>query len=81
MAKKEAEEKVARAIFEKEEVIKALEEEKVDRKASKATIKVEAKEEAVGDILKYGMSFMRSTLFMIKKSTLIWIYPILDLLR
>ena len=66
MAKKEVEEKVAKAIFEKEETIKALEEEKDDRKAAEATIKVEAKEEAVGDILKYGMSYRRSVLFMIR---------------
>ena len=35
---------------------------------------MEAKEEAVGDILKYGMSYKCLTLFMIKKK-----YPDLDL--
>ena len=50
VTKEEVEENVAKAIFEKEEAIKALEEEKADRKAAKKIIKVEAKEEAVGDI-------------------------------
>ena len=70
MANKEEEEKVAKAISEKKEAIKALEEERTDRRAAKATIRVEAKEEAVGDILKYGMSYMHSTLSMIKKKYL-----------
>ena len=37
-------------------------------------IRVEAKEEVVGDILKFKMSNKRSTLFMIKKK-----YPDMDL--
>ena len=80
MAKEEVEEKATNAISEKEEVIRALEgvtkafeEEKIDWKATKETIKVEAKEEALGDILKYGMSYKHSTLFMLKKK-----YPNLD---
>ena len=60
MAREEVEEKVAKAMSEKEEVIKALEEERVDQKATEAMIREEAKEEAVGDILKYGMSYRRS---------------------
>ena len=76
MAKEEAEEKVAKTIFEKEEARKALKEEKTDRKTAKETIRVEANEEDVDQILKYRMSYRRSTLFMIK-STLIWIYLIL----
>ena len=36
-------------------------------------IREEAKEEAVGDILEYGMSCKRSILFMIKKK-----YPDMD---
>ena len=51
----------------REETIKALEEKRADQRVVEETIRVEAKEEVVGDILKYGMSFMRSTLFMIKK--------------
>ena len=73
MAKEEAEEKVAKTIFEKEEARKALKEEKTDRKTAKETIRVEANEEDVDQILKYRMSYRRSTLFMIKK------YPDLDL--
>ena len=70
MAKEKAEEKVAKAISEKEEAIKAFEEEMVDRKAAKATIREKAKKEAVSDILKYGMSYRRFALFMIKKKYL-----------
>ena len=67
MAKEEVEEKVAKAIFKKEEAIKAFEKEIANRRAVEVMIRVEAKEEAVGDILKYGMSYMHSTLSMIKK--------------
>ena len=74
VAKEEVEEKVAKAISEKEEVIKAFEEEKVDQKTVEEMIRVEAKEEVVGDILKFKMSNKRSTLFMIKKK-----YPDMDL--
>ena len=67
MAREEAEEKVAKAIFEKEEAIKALEEENGDRKVAEAVIREEANEEAIGDILKFGMNYRRSALFMIKE--------------
>ena len=64
--KEEAEEKVAKATSEKEEAIKAFEEEKADRKATEATSREKAKEEVVGDILQYGMGYRCSALFMIR---------------
>ena len=67
MAKEEVKKKVAKAIFEKEESIKALEEERADRKVTKITIKKEAKEEAISDIFKYGMNYKSFSLFMIRK--------------
>ena len=45
MTKEEAKKKLARSIFERDEAIKALEEEKVDRKATKERIKKEAFDE------------------------------------
>ena len=73
MASEEAEEKVAKAISEKKEAIKALEEERADRKATKATIREDVKEDAIGDILKYEMNYRRFALFMIRRK-----YPDLD---
>ena len=70
MAREESEKKVAKAISEKREVIKAFEKERVDRKAIEATIREEAMKEAINDIFKYRMNYMRSALFMIKKKYL-----------
>ena len=56
------------------EATRAFEKEKADRKAAKEMIRNGAKEEVVGDILKYGMGYRCSTLFMIRKK-----YPDLDL--
>ena len=70
MAKEEVEEKMARAMFENDEAIKVLEEGMVDLKAAEELIKKEAydvtKEDATSEILKYGMSFRHSTIYMIK---------------
>ena len=71
MAKEEAEENVAKVVSERDEAIKALEEEKADQRVREAMIREAAKQKAIGDILKFGMTFKRLTLFMIKKSTLI----------
>ena len=58
--------------------MKILEEGKANLKASEESIRKEAydatKEDATSEILKYGMSFKRSTIFMIKRK-----YPELDL--
>ena len=64
---------MANAIFEKDEAIKAFEEERVGQRVREATIREEAKQEAIGDILKFGITFRRSTLFMIREK-----YPDLD---
>ena len=65
-------------MFKKEEVVKALEEEKADQRATEEAIKKKAfdqnKEKVVADIFKFGMGFRCSTLFMIRKK-----YPELDL--
>ena len=73
MSKEEVEEKVANAVSEKDEAIKAFEKEMVGQRVRKATIKEEAKQEAIGDILKFGMTFRRLALFMIREK-----YPDLD---
>ena len=66
---KEAEEKIRVANSERDEAVKTLEEERVV-----ATIKETAVREESGlQIIKYGMSFRRSTIFMIKQK-----YPDLD---
>ena len=69
MAKEEAEERVAKAMSERDEVIKALEVEKVDQKAREEAIR----EKAVRKIMQYGMTFRRLALFMVRKK-----YPDLD---
>ena len=78
MVKEDVKKKVARAMSEKDEAIKVLEEEKVDLKATEESIRKEAydtaREDATSEILKYGMSFRRSAIFMIKQK-----YPKLDL--
>ena len=71
MAKEEVEEKMAKAVFEKDEAIKALEDERVDQRVREAMIREEAKQEAIRDILKFWMTFRCSALFMIKENTLI----------
>ena len=58
---------MAKAVSEKKEAIKALKEEIADRKAIEVTIREKAKEEAIGDILKFGMNYKHSVLFMIKE--------------
>ena len=63
MAKEEAKEKVAKVVFERNEVVKALEEKRKDQGVREMTIR----EEAIEDILKFGMTFRRSALFMIKE--------------
>ena len=69
VAKKEAEERVAKAISERDDAIKALEVEKADQKVREKSIR----EEAVKKIINYGMTFRRSALFMVKEK-----YPDLD---
>ena len=58
---------------ERDEAKKALENERADHKVKEETIWEEAKQEAIGDIVKYGMTFKRSTLFLIREK-----YPDLD---
>ena len=69
MAKKEAEEKVTRAMSERDEAIKAFEVKKADQKVREEVIR----EEAVKKIVQYGMTFRQSVLFMVKEK-----YPDLD---
>ena len=71
MAKKEAKEKIAKAMSERDEAINALEDERTNQKVRK-----EAKQEAIRDIVKFGMTFRHSTLFMIKEKILTWIFLI-----
>ena len=65
-------------MFESDEAMKVLEERKADLKAAEELIRKKAydatKEDATSEILKYGMSFRRSAIFMIKQK-----YPKLDL--
>ena len=66
---KKAEEKIRVANSERDEAVKTLEEER-----AVAAIKEAAVQEEVGlQIIKYGMSFRRSAIFMIKQK-----YPDLD---
>ena len=78
VAKEEAEEKEAKIMSNRDEAMKVLEEGKADLKAVEKSIRKEAydtaREAATSEILKYGMSFRRSTIFMIKRK-----YPELDL--
>ena len=60
---KEAEEKIAAAISERDNAVKALEEERVLLAVKKKVIR----EEAGLQIIKYGMTFRRSTIFMVKE--------------
>ena len=69
MATEKVEEKLAKAIVDRDDAIKVLEVEKVDQKIREVAIK----EEAVRKIVDYGMSFRRSALFMVKEK-----YPDLD---
>ena len=73
MAKEEVEEKL-KALSKRDEVVKALKDERSDQKATEERIGKEAyelgRENAVTKILNYGMSFKRSTLFMIKEKYL-----------
>ena len=77
VAKAEAEEKLAQALSENKQVIKTLDEEKIDRKVAEEVIRSKAfdraKKEAVGNIIKFGMGFRHFALFIIKKK-----YPNLD---
>ena len=77
VAKEESEEKL-KALSERDITVKALEDERNDRKAMKERIKKEAYElartDVVTKILNYGMGFRCSILFMIKEK-----YPDLDL--
>ena len=73
MAKDEADEKIAKAMSEWDEAKKAFEDERIDQKVREETIREEAKQEAIGDIVKYGMTFRRSALFLIREK-----YPNLD---
>ena len=66
---KEAEEKIQVANSERDDAVKTLEEEKVVAAMKEAAVR----EEAGLQIIKYGMSFRRSTIFMIKQK-----YPDLD---
>ena len=74
MAKEEANERVARAVFERDEAMKSLEKGKVDLRDVEESIRKEAyesiKKDATREILKYGLSFKHSTIFMIKKKYL-----------
>ena len=74
MAKAKVEKKLAQTLSEREQAVKVLEEEKVDRIAANEAIKREAfeqaKQEVMAVIITFGMSFKRSTLFMIKKKYL-----------
>ena len=78
MAKAEVEEKLAQALVENEQAVKAVEEEKVNLRAIEESIRSEAfdwaKEGAIADIVKFGMGFRHSALFMIRRK-----YPNLDL--
>ena len=75
MAKEEANEKVAKAVSERDEVRKTIEDERFDQKIREKMIREEAKQEAIRDIVKFGMTFRHSTLFMIREK-----YPDLDFL-
>ena len=70
MANEEADERMARAMIERNEAMKSLEKEKGELKAAKESIRKEAyestKEDATREILKYGLSFSCSAIFMIK---------------
>ena len=66
---KEAEEKVVVANFERDSAVRALEEERVIFELREKAVR----EEAGLQIIKYGMTFRRSTLFMVKEK-----YPDLD---
>ena len=67
VAKEKVEKKVAKVISERDEAIKALEEERADQRVEEMMIKQEAKQEVIGDILKFGITFRRSALFMIRE--------------
>ena len=73
MAKEEAEGRL-KVEVERDAAVKALEEEKADRKAFEERIKEEAYELARADstqeIVNYGMSFKCSALFMIREGYL-----------
>ena len=77
MAKEEVERRL-KVKAEREAAIKALEEKRADWRATEKRIKKEAYElaraDATQEIFKYGMSFKRSTLFMIREK-----YPDLEL--
>ena len=73
MARKEADEKVAGVVSERDEAIKVLEDERAYQKVREEMIREEVKQEAIKDIVKFGMTFRRSALFMIKEK-----YPNLD---
>ena len=73
MAKEEADEKVAKVVSKRDEAKKAFEDERADQRVIEETIKEEAKQEVIRDIVKYGMTFKRSTLFLIRE-----MYPDFD---
>ena len=78
MVKEKAEEKLTMVVSERDEAMKALEEERADQRTIEEQIKKEAfdkaKEEAMVDILTFEMSYRCSALFMIRQK-----YPDLDL--
>ena len=61
MAKEETDEKMAKAVSERDKAMKSLEKRKANLKAMKESIRKEAyesaKEDATREILKYGLSF------------------------
>ena len=60
VAKKKIEEKIARAVFKLDEAMKALEEERVDQRVREMMIREKVKQEAIGDIFKFRMTFKHS---------------------
>ena len=73
VTKEKVEEKVARAVSERDEAIKALEDERADQKVKEESIREKVKQEVVRDIVKFGMTFKCLALFMIREK-----YPDLD---
>ena len=69
VAKKEAEEKVAKAMFERDEAVIILD----TKRVAWAAREKELKEETALEVVKYGKTFRTSALFMVKEK-----YPDLD---
>ena len=70
MVKEKVEEKLTMVVSERDEAMKALEEERADQRTIEEQIRKEAfdeaKDEVVTNILTFGMSYRRSTLLMIR---------------